>query len=80
MGDYHARFCKRGEVGNNHIDSNFVVSSRRRSFEGFNCSLNKTAHELGLKRRKSVLFLSNFGLKLRGFLFSMRRIIRRSKL
>jgi len=36
-----------------------LAASRSGSlFQGFDCSSNKAAHELGLKRRKPVLFLS----------------------
>jgi len=58
-----------------------MASSLRRNNEGFDCSSIKAVRELGLKRCKSVLFLSGFAfLKQRAFLFSMRRIIRISLL
>ena len=64
-GDCHVRFCKRGKVGNNRIDSNFFASLWSSIFKGFNCSLNKATHELGSKRCKSVWFLSQMSGKIR---------------
>jgi hypothetical protein len=67
MGDYHVRFCKRGRVGNNRIDSNFIVSMYCSRYKWLDCSSIKTIRELGLKRRESVLILSKFKFKLSSF-------------
>jgi len=53
----------------------------RRIFDGFDCSSIKIAHELGLKRCESVLFLSGVNiLKQRVVFFSMRRPIKKKQI
>ena len=49
------------------LDVDFIITLWCRNYKRLDCSSIKMIHELGLKRRKPVWFLSKFNIKLSKF-------------